>query len=116
MDLALDLRIWVLVLSVSAISTLVTLSYYFVGQKGFDVFRENIGHVDVDAERWQRAQAWYSEHGPPVLFFSFVPMLGVLLEAAAGAFGIRVPTYIKWVLLGRLVRNCLILLTLDLVV
>jgi len=116
MDLALDLRIWAIVLTASSVGTLVTLSYYFVGQKGLDVFRANVSHVNVDAERWQRAQAWYREHGPPVLFFSFVPMLGVLLEAAAGAFGIRVPTYVKWVLLGRLVRNCLILLILDLVI
>ena len=114
MDLALDLRIWALVLVVSALSTLVTLAYYYVGQRGLDVFREQVSYVD--AERWQRAQFWYREHGPPVLFFSFVPMLGVLLEAAAGAFGIKVPTYVKWVLLGRLVRNCIILLILDLAV
>ena len=114
MDLAFDLRIWALVLTVSSVGTLVTLSYYFMGQKGLDVFRTNVSYVD--AERWQRTQAWYRKHGPPVLFFSFVPMFGVLLEAAAGAFGIRVPTYVKWVLLGRLVRNCLILLILDLVI
>jgi membrane protein YqaA with SNARE-associated domain len=52
----------------------------------------------------------YTKYGAGLLFFSFVPGLGLGLEAVAGAAGVRLVVYILWVFLGRLFLYVLLVL------
>ena len=109
--LLLDLRMWLLVLLVSGMATAATLSYYYLGKQGSDVVLDHLPRFD--RKNLERVDALYGRHGSILLFLSFVPLLGMLLEAAAGTFGIGLPAYILWVFLGRIVRNWSVLLLFD---
>jgi membrane protein DedA with SNARE-associated domain len=103
-----DLRIWLLILLASGLGTVAALTYYYAGLKGTEAVVERF--PSVKPERWERVDLLYERHGSGLLFFSFIPLLGILLETGAGVSGIRLPTYVIWVFLGRIVRNILLVL------
>jgi len=111
MNLLLDLNTWLLVILASIVGSVLTLTYYYLGQQGIEAVLARF--PQIEEERWERVQQSYRQHGVGLLFFSFIPMLGLLLETAAGAAGIGVFPFLVWVLLGRLVRNWSVLLLLD---
>jgi membrane protein YqaA with SNARE-associated domain len=111
MSLLLDSEIWLLVLVVSALGMVAPLTYYFVGQRGTDAVLARF--PQISQEQWDRAHKFYQEYGSWSLFFSSIPMAGLLLCTAAGVLGIRILTFAWWVLLGRIVRNWLILILFD---
>ncbi len=107
----LDLRLWLLVLLVSAIATVTALAYYYLGRQGTEAVLSHF--PSLEQERWERVQVSYKKHGSSLLFFSFIPVLGMLLEAAAGAVGLGLSVYVLWVFLGRVLRNWLLVLVAD---
>jgi membrane protein YqaA with SNARE-associated domain len=109
--LLLDLKLWLLVLLVSAVGTVTALAYYYLGREGTEAVFSHF--PSLEQERWERVQARYKKHGSGLLFFSFIPVLGMLLETAAGAVGIGLSVYVSWVLLGRVLRNWLLVLVAD---
>ncbi len=108
MDSLLDLRLWLLVVVASAFGTAVTLAYYKVGSKGTEAVL--LRFPQIGSERWERTQTLYERHGSALLFVSFVPVVGMVLETAAGAVGVRMLSFIVWVFLGRMTRNWLLVL------
>lgn len=112
MALLLDLKLWLLVLLVSAVATVTALAYYYLGREGTEAVLSRF--PSLEQERWERVQASYKKHGSGFLFFSFIPVLGMLLETAAGAVGLGLSVYVLWVFLGRLLRNWLLVLVTDL--
>jgi membrane protein YqaA with SNARE-associated domain len=106
-----DLRLWLLVLLVSAVATVTALAYYYLGRKGTEAVFSRF--PNFEQERWERVQASYKKHGSGFLFFSFIPVLGMLLETAAGAVGLGLSVYVLWVFLGRVLRNWLLVLVTD---
>ena len=108
MNFLLEPSIWLLVLIVSALGTCVTLAYYYLGKQGADAFLDRF--PKLKQEQWDRVQRLYGEHGSGLLFLVSLPWIGILFAAVAGAVGIRLLTYCIWVLLGRIVRNWIIVL------
>ena len=111
MGLFLDVTSWLLILLISILGTMAALSFYYLGKRGTKAVLERF--PQVKEERWEEVQHLYREHGSGLLFLSSIPMIGGLLIAAAGAFGIGVSTFFLWVLLSRVVRNWLVLLLFD---
>ena len=111
MVLLLNIKLWLLVLLVSAVATAATLAYYYVGREGTEAAFSRF--PSLKQEQWERVEASYRRHGSGLLFFSFIPVLGMLFETAAGAVGIGLAVYLLWVFLGRLLRNWLLVLLFD---
>ena len=106
-----DLRVWSIVLLISAVGVGTALVPYYLGKRGTDAVLERFPRLRQ--ERLERAEALYQEHGSGLLFLSFIPMLGILLTAGAGVAGIQLSTFVTWVLAGRILRNATILVLLD---
>ena len=104
----LDIKLWAVVAAVSALGTVTTLAYYYLGREGARTVQERV--PQITQEQWDRAEYLYEEHGSKLLFLSALPVVGVLLQSAAGAVGIGLAVYFVWVLTGRLVRNWVLLL------
>lgn len=111
MSLLLDPKTWLLVLLVSALGMIAPLTYYYVGQRGMQAVMARF--PQIRHEQWTRALELYQEHGSWSLFFSAIPMIGIVLCATAGSVGVRILTFVLWVLTGRIVRNWLILVLFD---
>jgi membrane protein YqaA with SNARE-associated domain len=111
MGVFLDIRVWLAVLAISALGTVTTLAYYYLGKQGAKAVLERV--PQITEERWDRAQHLYQEYGTKLLFMSGLPVVGVLLQSAAGALGVGLAAYVVWVLFGRLVRNWVLLLLFD---
>jgi membrane protein DedA with SNARE-associated domain len=107
----LDIKIWLIVLAISAMGTAATSTYYYLGKRGARAVLERVPQITED--RWKRAEQLYEEHGSKLLFLSAVPIVGVVLQSAAGALGMGLLVYLIWVLAGRLVRNWVIVLLFD---
>jgi membrane protein YqaA with SNARE-associated domain len=99
---------WLLVLAISALGTVTTLAYYYLGKQGAKAVLDRV--PQITEERWDRAENLYQEYGSKLLFLSALPMVGVILQSAAGALGVGLVVYVVWVLIGRLVRNWVLLL------
>jgi membrane protein YqaA with SNARE-associated domain len=111
MSLLLDVKIWSLVLLLSTLGAVAALSFYYLGKRGTEAVLERF--PQLQEERWEGVQELYREHGSGLLLLSSIPMIGGLLIAAAGAFGIGVSTFFLWVLVSRIARNWLVLLLFD---
>jgi membrane protein YqaA with SNARE-associated domain len=111
MTLLLDVKIWLLILLLSTLGTVAALSFYYLGKRGTEAVLERF--PQIKEERWEEVQDLYQEHGTGLLLLSSIPMVGGLLIAAAGAFGIRVFTFFLCVLVSRVARNWLVVLLFD---
>ena len=107
----LDIKVWLVVLAISALGTVATLAYYYLGKQGVRAVLERA--PQITEERWDRAEHLYEKHGSKLLFLSALPVVGAVLESAAGALGVGLAVYVVWVLVGRLVRNWMLLLLFD---
>ena len=108
------LRFWWVWLAVVGLSTLITaakLALYYLGREGREVALKRFPRLqDRD---WDRVQALYEKHGAGLLFFSFVPIVGLALEVVAGAAGVRLVVFLLWVFLGRLFFYALLMLAAE---
>jgi membrane protein YqaA with SNARE-associated domain len=111
MSLLLDVKIWLLILLISIVGAVAALSFYYLGKRGTEAVLARF--PQIREERWEEVQALYREHGTGLLLLSSIPMVGGLLIAAAGAFGVGVFTFLLWVLVSRVARNWLIVLLFD---
>lgn len=103
--------VWLLVLLLSVVGVGTALVPYYVGRRGIEAVVVRFPHLEE--EQLQRVESLYREHGSGLLFFSFIPMLGVLLTAGAGVVGVEISTFVPWVLVGRALRNSLLLVLID---
>lgn len=107
----LDIKMWLVILIVSALGAIVTLAYYYLGKEGAEAVFSRFPQIDT--ERWSRVQHLYEKHGSGLLFLTFIPMAGVLLSTAAGAFGVSLWVYLFWVWIGRVARNWVLVQIFD---
>jgi membrane protein YqaA with SNARE-associated domain len=110
-NLLADLRIWGVVLVVSVLGVGAALVPYYLGQRGIAAVVARFPRLRK--EHLERVAVLYRNHGSGLLFFSFVPMLGVLLAAGAGIVGVQRSSFAIWVLIGRIVRNSILLVLVD---
>jgi membrane protein YqaA with SNARE-associated domain len=102
---------WLAVVGFSALVTAITLALYYFGRGGKEIVFKRVPRLQD--RHWERAHALYERYGPGLLFFSFIPGLGLAFEAVAGAVGIRLVVYILWVFLGRLFFYVLLMLAAE---
>jgi membrane protein YqaA with SNARE-associated domain len=57
-----------------------------------------------------RASAWLAKHGPPALLLSWVPLIGDLLVALAGAARMPVVPFVAWTTIGKAARYVVVAL------
>ena len=106
MELLLEPIAWLIVLLLSVLGVVGNLALYQIGKRGVDAIRERF--PQVKPEQWQRVKRLYDEHGSLALLLSGVPVLGSLLTTAAGAFNIRLFSFVVFVFVAKFVRNWLI--------
>jgi membrane protein YqaA with SNARE-associated domain len=106
-----DPWMWGFALLLSVADTAAALVPYYAGRRGTEVVLARFPRLRE--ERLERVQRLYQEHGSGLLFFSFLPMLGVLLPAGAGVAGTRLVVLVPWVLAGKVVRWFTILVLAD---
>jgi membrane protein DedA with SNARE-associated domain len=110
-NLLADLRVWGVVLLLSVLDTAAALVPYYAGRRGIEAVLARFPRLRP--ERLERVQRLYQEHGDGLLFFCFLPMLGVLLSAGAGIADVQVAVFVPWVLAGKTVRWSIVLVLLD---
>jgi membrane protein YqaA with SNARE-associated domain len=109
-QMLLDPGLWLVVLVISAIGSLGNLGLYSLGRRGTDEVLERFPRLKGD--RWDRIEGWYQRWGARILVLSGVPTLGAALTTAAGAFGVEKGPFLRWVFVGKVLRNWLLLLLL----
>lgn len=103
MELLVEPQAWLVVVLFSILGVVGNLALYKVGQQGVDAVRSRFPRITP--EQWDRARELYGERGSWILLLSGVPVLGIILTTAAGAFGVGLAAFILWVMIGKLVRN-----------
>ena len=68
----------------------------------------HVSYLERLRDRLERVQTLYLQRGSGLLFFSFLPVLGLLLSSGAGIDGIQVSKFVLWVLMGRMLRNSIL--------
>jgi membrane protein YqaA with SNARE-associated domain len=111
MNLLTNPLVWLLVLVLSVAGVGSASIPYYLGKRGMEAVLQRFPRLQE--ERLERVGGLYREHGSGLLFFSFVPMLGVLLTAGAGIAGVEISTFVLWVLVGRALRNSIVLVLID---
>lgn len=106
MDLLLDPLAWLIVVAFSVLGSVGNLALYQIGKQGVDAIRKRLPRIKP--EQWQRVKHLYDNYGGWVLLLSGIPVLGMLLTTAAGAFGVPRPTFLILVTIGKMVRNWLL--------
>ena len=106
-----DPKMWLIVLFLSVVDTAAALVPYYAGRGGTEIVLARF--PQVREERLDRVQQLYEEYGSGLLFFSCLPVLGVLLSAGDGVAGTRLPVFILWVLVGKATRWGIVLLLVN---
>ena len=102
----LDPALWLVVGVLSVLGALGNLALYYLGQRGTEAVFERF--PGLEGERWERIGAYYQRYGPKLLILSAVPGLGTVLTTGAGAFEINRYAFLFWVVVGKGLRNWLI--------
>ena len=75
---------------------------YYVGAGGAGFFLAR--HVGTTGDRLARARTTYARWGAPILFFSWLPVIGDPLTLVAGALRVPFVVFTAWVVAGKLAR------------
>ena len=75
---------------------------YVLGKKGMEYLAKRMS--SKEQHRLEKAQSQYGKWGVPVLFFSWVPIIGDPLTFAAGLLEVRFALFSFWVILGKAFR------------
>lgn len=76
----------------------------------YGLARAAITAAPEPSPRVARASAWLARHGPPALLLSWVPLIGDLLVALAGAARMPVVPFVAWTTIGKAVRYVVVAL------
>lgn len=88
-------------------NTLGALTNYAVGRLGARTLAAR--WVEQHADALERGRRLYARWGAPVLFFSWVPVIGDPLTAVAGVLRAPLGSFLFWVTLGKLTRYAVVL-------
>ncbi len=90
-----------------------SLTNYYIGKWGSDFVLAR--YLKTNQEKLDRARELFRRWGAPVLFFSWIPIIGDPLTVVGGILDVRFLTFSFWVLLGKTLRYLLILGVIQLV-
>lgn len=103
----LGYKILLILLFATAGNYLGALTNYYVGKKGSRFIFSR--YIRVGPEKLQKAQQLYERWGAPVLFFSWVPVIGDPLTVIPGLLNGNIVVFTFWVLLGKTLRYIVVL-------
>lgn len=92
-------------------NTLGAITNYYVGKCGTNFILSR--YIQVDSEKRQNVERIYQKWGSPILFFSWVPVVGDPLTVVAGGFNLNLYVFTFWVVLGKAFRYSLVILTAE---
>ncbi len=98
---------WLILLFATTGNFLGALSNYYVGKMGNRFFFSRF--VSSDDAKLSKARQLYERWGAPILFFSWLPIIGDPLTVIPGILNSRLATFAFWVLLGRALRYMVVL-------
>jgi membrane protein YqaA with SNARE-associated domain len=76
----------------------------------YGLARLAITAAPAPSPRVERAAGWLARHGPPILLLSWVPLIGDVLVALAGAARMPVAACTAWITVGKLARYVVVAL------
>ena len=108
MYLLLEPTTWLLVVGLSLLGVMGNLALYRLGKGGIEAVHARF--PQLKPEQWGRAQELYEKRGSWILVISGIPVMGLILTTSAGAFGVRIVAFVIWVMIGKLLRNWLLVI------
>lgn len=104
---ALGFDVWLVLIVATAGNFSGSLFNYYLGRTGRHLLDESF--LRVDPEKMKRAEGLFQRRGAPVLFFSWLPVIGDPLTVVAGVLHLGLRNFIFWVLVGKLLRYAVLL-------
>lgn len=98
---------WMILMFATTGNYLGALTNYYVGKWGSNFLFSR--YTRVKPETLQKAQKLYGRWGAPVLFFSWVPVIGDPLAVIAGTLNVNLSVFTFWVILGKAIRYIFVL-------
>lgn len=86
-----------------------SLINYHIGKKGMELI--NSGKLKIKEKTLNRAKKLYERWGAPILFFSWVPIIGDPLTIIPGIFHLKIRYFTFWVILGKTIRYAILVKT-----
>lgn len=103
-----DLRLWLIVLAVSAIGVANKFVYYEIGKRhGKDALSKVSGYTPERAQKFQRL---YARWGKSLLLLASIPVIGPAMAVLGGVGGISKSLFILLAAISSVVRNWLIVI------
>lgn len=96
---------WLGVLVATVANTAGAATLFALGRAGGKWLRPR---NDRQRARLDEARDWVRRHGAPVVFFSWVPIVGDPLVIAAGLLGVRWPSFVLFAATGKGLRYALV--------
>lgn len=103
-----DLRLWLLVLLVTAVGLAEKLAIYRAGQGTAEADLSSIPGVNQD--RRDKFEEMFRTKGSYILLLASIPGIGAAMAAVAGYVGVTTPTFVLWVTISTLTRNWLLVI------
>lgn len=103
-----DVRLWLLVLLVSAVGLAEKLAIYHAGQRTAKADLSSL--PGVNEERRTRLETIFQMKGTYILLLASIPGIGAAMAAVAGNVGVATATFVLWVTISILIRNWLIVI------
>jgi len=108
-----NVRLWLIVVFVSALGLLEKLAIYRAGKLSAETGLPDV--LGYDPERRASLESMFQTRGTYILLLASIPGIGAAIAAVAGTLGVPTAVFVIWVTISNLVRNWLIvLLTLPL--
>ena len=99
--------IWLILLFASTGNFLGALTNYYIGKWGGNfVFAR---FMKTDEGKIERAKGLFQRWGTPILFFSWIPIIGDPLAVVGGLMNVRLATFSFWVFTGKVLRYLFVL-------
>lgn len=99
-------NVWLVLLVATAGNYLGALINYCIGKYGRDFFFTRF--MNVESEKLQRAENIFKRWGVPVLFFSWIPIIGDPLTVVGGVLNVNIYRFTVWVVLGKALRYLIV--------
>lgn len=98
---------WLVLLFATSGNFLGSLTNYYIGKKGSDFLLAR--YFQLGQEKLRRARELFGRWGQPILFFSWVPVIGDPLTFLGGILNVSLLGFSFWVLLGKTLRYLFVL-------
>ena len=100
-------NVWVVLLFATTGNYLGALANYYIGKYSGNLLFAR--YARVSPEKLEKNRNLYRRWGAPILFFSWVPIIGDPLTVVAGMVRVRPIVFSFWVILGKILRYIAIL-------